>query len=359
MVNLYYNRYYNVDFSEHEIFSCGGEGDTAKCNNEGKPWGPLCYIRDHGVVNENCFPNPINCDHITGCWNKCLNPSERIQSSDVIQNVWNTEDDIKKLVIKAPMTLGLSYLKHYVVLSGYHKVQAGDYIEYIINHIRYKFYVPEGDPLIGKTYWICKNSGGPSGPNGGYSYYVFDDLLDINHMACDYVVVPITSLTHTDNDIRCVDLDDDGIYNWGIGTKPATCPFCPDFEDGDDSDPYKGPIDENGNYTNFCDPVIINSNTTWTSNQNPCGYIIINSGTLTINSSCTVNMGDYSFIKINSGGSLVISGGSILNTSITAFSGSSITLQNNGKIKISKGGILNLMTGSTLNNVYGQMLITP
>ena len=58
----------------------------------------------------------------------------------------------------------------------------------------------------------------------------------------------LISYVYTDDDIRCVDLDGDGYYNWGIGPKPATCPDgCPDENDCDDSDPEFGPyIDSTG-----------------------------------------------------------------------------------------------------------------
>ena len=59
------------------------------------------------------------------------------------------------------------------------------------------------------------------------------------------MVLPITSIKYTDANIVCEDRD--GYYYWGIGPKPATCPNCPDEEDGDDSDPTLGPMDEFGN----------------------------------------------------------------------------------------------------------------
>ncbi len=62
--------------------------------------------------------------------------------------------------------------------------------------------------------------------------------------AIDY---PIYVSNMGEGDIVCEDKDGDGYYNWGIGPKPASCPsWVPDEEDGDDSDPNYGPMDEYG-----------------------------------------------------------------------------------------------------------------
>jgi hypothetical protein len=64
---------------------------------------------------------------------------------------------------------------------------------------------------------------------------------------------------YDDSDIRCVDLDNDGYYNWGIGPKPETCPDgCPEERDCDDSDPGLGPyVEENGVWTGECKEITV------------------------------------------------------------------------------------------------------
>ena len=113
-----------------------------------------------------------------------------------------------------------------------------------------------------------------------------------------------------------------------------------------------------GEYYEICPPTIITSNTTWSTNKNLCGDIIINSGTLTIASTCTVTMADYTRILNNSGGELKVDAGKIMNASIKALSGSNIILKNNGYIKISDHGEFNINTGATFDYQYGTLDIT-
>ena len=113
-----------------------------------------------------------------------------------------------------------------------------------------------------------------------------------------------------------------------------------------------------GVYHEICPPTIITSNTTWSTNKNLCGDIIINSGTLTIASTCTVTMSDYTRVLVNSGGELKVDAGKIMNASIKALSGSNIILKSNGYIKISDHGEFNICTGATFDYQYGTLDIT-
>ncbi len=113
-----------------------------------------------------------------------------------------------------------------------------------------------------------------------------------------------------------------------------------------------------GEYYEICPPTIITSNTTWSTNKNLCGDIIINSGTLTIASTCTVTMSDYTRVLVNSGGELKVDAGKIMNANIKALSGSNIILKNNGYIKISDHGEFIINTGATFDYQYGTLDIT-
>jgi len=110
----------------------------------------------------------------------------------------------------------------------------------------------------GYNYWIYKDSFGPAGNNKGYKY-----IMNFSPPQTTYVVnLPITSLTRTDANVRCVDEDGDGYYYWGIGPKPAHCPECPDEPDGDDSNPSLGPLNEFGQCT-IIDTYNANFETGW------------------------------------------------------------------------------------------------
>ena len=67
-----------------------------------------------------------------------------------------------------------------------------------------------------------------------------------------YAETPIYSITLTDQDIVCEDADGDGYYYWGIGQKPANCPYwVPNIPDGDDSNINLGHMDPYGNISNL------------------------------------------------------------------------------------------------------------
>ena len=108
-----------------------------------------------------------------------------------------------------------------------------------------------------------------------------------------------------------------------------------------------------GEYYKICQPTIITSNTTWNTNKDICGDIIVNSGTLTITSSCIVTMSANTRILIKSGGELKVDGGKIMNANIKALNGGSIVMINNGIINICQHGEFCIAPGATYENQYG------
>ncbi len=108
-----------------------------------------------------------------------------------------------------------------------------------------------------------------------------------------------------------------------------------------------------GEYIDVCPPTIISSNTTWNSNQSICGNIVIESGTLTITSNCSITMDDFSTLTIKAGGTLKIDGGEIMNANINALNGSHIIVLNNGYIKLSDLGRFNIDLGATFDYQFG------
>ena len=86
--------------------------------------------------------------------------------------------------------------------------------------------------------------------------------------------------------------------------------------------------------------------------------LILNAGTLTIASTCTFTMSDYTRILVKSGGELKVDGGIIMNANIKALSGGNIVLKTNGLIKTSNHGEFNISTGATFDYQYGTLDIT-
>lgn len=153
------------------------------------------------------------------------NTSIAVKSHDyeVKTNVQN-DDELKKILINnGPVAIVLNTLntieaqfiigqippvRHTVVLVGY-----------------------ETDPVDNRTIWIGKNSYGDAWGSFGYIYFKIDisKIYNVTYSTNPQIIVsePYTI---------CEDKDGDGYYNWGIGSKPSTCPTgIPDREDWDDS----------------------------------------------------------------------------------------------------------------------------
>ena len=327
LVNLYYNQKLDLDLSEQQIISCTPPApffinpttnDTSFYSNDchgGYPEYGLRYIVGNGVVNENCLPYEEvddNCDNI------CDNSSESIKIANYEvfygENGFNTNDVLKSKIIHNGMLAGVvGGWSHAMVMVGYGTVQSGDIVFYpnmSQNATMDDVTIVENDPRIGQTYFIFKNSGtwGPW----------FNILADMpNSFSTTAIPIgPITSLNYSDADIVCEDRDGDGYYNWGIGPKPATCPYCPDIPDCDDSDPTIGPMDEYGNCMRFADLLIRDDLQDDGTTPNPC-QILWNSPDISLvdaNGMIINNLRNYNDdnifvrVKITNRGDLVSTG---------------------------------------------------
>ncbi len=105
-----------------------------------------------------------------------------------------------------------------------------------------------------------KNSWGANwGDNGYLHYFVHPDHGHLSPYA--YITGVEREVRTTANgplvpytQVRCVDEDGDGYYNWGLGPRPANLPAGAYLEpDGDDTDPSVGPLGSTGYMrSNFC-----------------------------------------------------------------------------------------------------------
>ena len=114
-----------------------------------------------------------------------------------------------------------------------------------------------------------------------------------------------------------------------------------------------------GEYYKICEPTIINSNTSWSSNRSICGDIVVKSGTLTINGNSSISMDNSSMIMVMDGATLQIDSGHLLNSNVKILSGGKIILKNNGSVKTRKNGEFNVGLGAIFENLSGQIEITP
>uniref|UniRef100_UPI003217CB69 PKD domain-containing protein n=1 Tax=uncultured Draconibacterium sp. TaxID=1573823 RepID=UPI003217CB69 len=249
MVNLYYNKQLNIDLSEQDLLSCANAGN---CGG-GYPRYAIDYIVNTGIVDEATFPYAAT---VLPCDSKGTSPNELIRFSGKEPFGYGseeyytyTEDNLKKMLIKmGPVSSALNDWAHAMTLVGYKVVKEGDIFYYRdLNLSRYWITIEAGNPLIGKTVWIFKNSWGPDFGDEGYVYVE----TAINNITATFALKTPAISSINNYEVHCEDRDGDGYYWWGIGEKPANCPPCPDLADGDDSDATLGPLDEYG----YCMPL--------------------------------------------------------------------------------------------------------
>ena len=243
----------------------------------------------------------------------------------------------------------MSSFGHAMSLIGYKEIVAGDEV---YTSMYSKIIIPPNDSRIGQTAWLFKNSWGTGWGSQGFGHILLSDISDIDWT--HVILTPITSPNHSNANIVCEDRDGDGYYYWGIGPKPATCPCdAPDEPDGDDSDPYLGPMDEFGNCISIPYSETIITSQTWNTNKTISNDIIIPSGvTLTI--TATAYLSNYT-ITIRCGGKLILSGGTIDDGNIVAQDGGELTISNNGKILLGNYDNLDIQLGGVFNLNYGEV----
>ena len=155
---------------------------------------------------------------------------------------------------------------------------------------------------------------------------------------------PFSSLVYTDNNRSVTDDDMDGYYTWGSGTKPSNLPaWIPDEQDGDDTNPIIGAINEYG----ICATLTELPAITWTINTNVShsvsdnytypNIIIQQNGSLTLNAS-TIMMKSNSIIKVKNGGKLILNGGLLSDANIVVESGGTLIINNGGIIRLRHNG---------------------
>lgn len=351
LMNLYYNQKLNLDLSAEHIASCADYG----VYQYGMYYeDALSYVRDYGVCDDDSYPfenNPnatCHIDEIT--YNKLV----KIDSYNEIGN--ESPDSIKKALINyGPLASG--YIGHGMVLVGYRVIHAGDSIRISDgdtpgNHI----YIPIGSPYIGRTYWIFKNSyGTESGitTDGGYAYILFNNMSFMRgpyKLNYPFTILPISTYV-----VNCEDADGDGYYTWGLGPRPSNCPsWAPSEQDGDDSDPNYGPMDQYGNLTAIdnSSQTVITGNIVYDTNMTLSRDVIVSpNAVLTITGNVTFN--DNVKIVVQPTGILVINGGILNNSDLLLNTGSHVVVSNGGIVNMRSGRDFYATTGVSVDVTNG------
>lgn len=353
VTNLYFNKKLDLDLSEQELVSCSRK--TTNPLAYGSFVKALQWIADNGIIEEDAFPfnkqDSVLCSEKSDDYSECL-------SIAGIRHVRQVPDSIKKYLIRnGPMSINYRVggpIAHAVVLVGFDKLKVGDGVIRSNTSDSKENTIQDGDPRIGKTYWICKNSYGTNQYSDGYIKLYLPGYDGGRSAYC--IQTPVVSMNYSDDDIVVSDEDGDGYYFWGLGPKPAHCPdWVPDIPDGDDSDYTKGPMDEYGRLRdldpNLNDTVFINTDSVCSKKNFIYNHTVIKSGaSLTLRGQTTFYRD--ATLTVEDGASFVVDAAYVENADISVKPGGTVKVINNGVIRICKGKdyILPLGASMEVNN---------
>lgn len=343
-INLYYNRILTYDLSEEEIISCTQYGCNDAIENVA-----LDYIKNHGIVTESCFPYTAT---VQDCNSKCNPPSERIFIEDFAEYT-TSEDSMKRQLFRAPITMGINTWHHSMAVAGFKKIES--WSSYLYNgngNLNELFPYGSLGSIRGRTAWLVKNSAGSSWGINGYGYIVVDSCYINGHC---YINGSITSLTLTNDTIKCTDDDGDGLYFWGLGPKPAHCPsWAPDTPDGNDYDINYGALDDYGFLEELPEGETIRNSVTYLSNNTIDKRLgIVKYGVLTIKGTTTLD--GNSRIRVCEGGTLIVDGGTLHNADLTLVPGCTVIIRHNGRINMATGKSFEAPQGAIVNIESGEI----
>lgn len=372
LVKLYFNTDEDYDLSE-QMIAC--ECRTSPSWTHGLVTNTvLNYLRDNGICEEEAYPFQNDSNFI--CNTEGVYGSECVKISGYNSfTISGSQIDRLKdsLIHKGPLPGSYYWKKEYndtiytgshkVLLVGYGVIHVGDTVNWYDDQSFFhsRKTIREGDPLIGKTYWIFKNSYGTNaGYNQNYNGYQYIVFNNYSHMGSPNVIyTPITTLSYTDSGIVVEDTDGDGYYFWGIGPKPAHAPAgIPDEPDGDDSNADYGPMNKYGYLKvlnpNVVDTIMVNDSVTIDNTEYLYNHFQVNSGGVLTIALDTEFWGDLS-LNVKNGGTLIVDGATFDNVKITLESGSHLSIMHGGVINIRSGNTFYAPLGATVNISEGMI----
>ncbi len=259
-MDSYIKRYYGDEedrpVSVLQIIACseGMKSDSVHQANCGPGFvGPAMeYLSKEYIVSEDDFL--FKGKKYQPCENKPSDPliSYRVEKTNHIG--WFDREKVMHILInQGPMSI--STIGHAMLLTGYGVVKEGKILDYWASDV---MTISKDHPLYGKVYWSMKNSFGKEWGNGGYSYFVrvkynskkkntmfVSDFGDLYYLSGKLYTHHNPHFPYIRKVIQAYDKDGDGYYRWGLVGKPDN-PYIVNLQDGDDSDPLAGPMNEYG-----------------------------------------------------------------------------------------------------------------
>lgn len=374
-INLQFNQLLEYDLSEQELGSCttgnlflkqitkGADGKFDTIHGGGYASQAFEHMKLNGIVTEECMPFQNN--EYVPCNNKCDIPTDVITIDQYKYRTSHNQDTLKHYLINhGPFygTVHNKWLGHAMCLCGYGTLQVGDSVMYLPQSTKPVInYIEEGNTLIGKTYWIYKNSAGINNADDFDGYFCVIFEKDSFQSSFTFINSTIQSRVYNSDDVVCEDRDGDGYYFWGLGEKPAHCPSCaPDTPDGDDSNPNLTVMNEYGQFLPMLTRTeeMIFTSTTWNTNDTLCGDVYIqDNATLTI-TNASITLHPLSHILVEEGSTLIVDNATIVNAEIIVQDGGSLIIRNNGIIQQGEDDKVDIQLGGTLQIISGEIRIS-
>lgn len=349
LVNLYYNRHLDLDLSEQDIISYSNGTPTLIKSSEFV----ANYIVENGVIDEATLEYGASAPSTRPVGLEKIYASSALHSNLGFGMSYSLDTLRSSLLKKGPFSLCIDGSPgHEVLLVGYDQLTSNN-----------SFGLDEDDPRLGRTYLIVKNSWGQTWGETGFANVLFNNPTYLTD--CCSMSVPIIRRNHSDSDVACEDLDGDGYFNWGIGSRPndRLPAWAEQEEDGDDSNPLKGPMTNYGFITDIDYPstFVISHNMTDTELTDSISCRFIRSD-IRINTGVTLTIqGDLAFyadkkIYLNQNSTLIIDGGTLVDPTLSSSGiGGTVKIINGGKIQRHKSPQFILPDGISLEMDEGSI----